>query len=68
VDISLGRRGYAKLRVRGDRYPDFEAYQCGVTAPPRQLAHTETGTAGANTIKALPFWPDRDQTFTVPGN
>jgi RHS repeat-associated protein len=68
VDISLGRRGYAKVHIRGDRYPDYEAYQYGVAGTPRQLAHAETGTAGLNTMKALPFWPDRDQTFTVQGN
>ncbi len=68
VDISLGRRGYVQTRLRGDDYPDFEGYQYGVGYPARQLAYVDTGTSGAYTIKALPFWPDRDRTFTVPGN
>jgi hypothetical protein len=69
LSIHLGARRYSEIHLKGDNYPDFEAYQYGVGSPARRLAYQDVGKAGVlgiYGIKTTPMAPDRNVTFVTP--
>ncbi len=57
VDLNGGR---TTVRLQGDDYPDFEAYQYTTSPAGRLLAHDDVSGAGG---ASHPWASDRDVTF-----